>query len=151
MTPVAPESNGLAARPVFAKPWHATVFGLVVSLHSDGRFSWPDWVAAYARRDQASPDRAGECVEDGYYRRVLETLQDILAAQDQVTSEALRTMDDAWRRAYLATPHGEPVELENALAGTVRDDHKHGHTHHHGTGAALRPRLEPVAISPARH
>jgi nitrile hydratase accessory protein len=136
-------------RPVFAQPWHATAFGLVVTLHRSDVFTWPEWVAAYARRDRLSPDREDEPVEDGYYRRVVETLQDILAASGAVPPEALAEMEEAWRRAYLATPHGQPVELENGTVGAACGTaHHHHHDHHHHEHSG-RSRARPVAVAPA--
>jgi nitrile hydratase accessory protein len=140
-------------RAAFQKPWHATGFAILLSLHRAGLFSWPEWVDAFSSRDRMSPDRAGECVEDGYYRRVLETVEDLLSGKGMMTAQALAAMDDAWRRAYLGTPHGMPVELSNAVA--VKDDHNHhDHSerhHRHPTSARIpaRERAIPVAISPA--
>jgi hypothetical protein len=56
----------------------------------------------------------------------------------------------AWRRAYLATPHGHPVDL--AAAGDIDPDdgqdgdrdHIHQHGHH------LMPQRTPVAVCPSR-
>jgi hypothetical protein len=56
----------------------------------------------------------------------------------------------AWRRAYLATPHGHAVDL--ATAGDIGPDdghvgdHDHIHQHRHN----LMPQRAPIAISPAR-
>ena len=32
--------------PVFAEPWQAQAFALVVRLHAEGAFTWTEWAAA---------------------------------------------------------------------------------------------------------
>lgn len=95
----------------FDEPWHAQVFALTVALSEAGRFSWPEWTAAFG----ATLARHGLARElDGgadYYAAWLETLERLLASlglAEPVQVEALR---DAWEAAYLATPHGKPVRL----------------------------------------
>ena len=53
---------------------------------------------------------------------------------------------ETWRKAYLNTPHGQPVELHHAAAAPSAAAHHHGHDHgHHEHGAP-----KPVNVSPAR-
>ena len=35
--------------PVFASPWQAQIFSLVVGLHESGCFSWNEWAEALSR------------------------------------------------------------------------------------------------------
>ena len=35
--------------PVFAEPWQAEAFALVVALHERGLFSWAEWAEALSR------------------------------------------------------------------------------------------------------
>ena len=45
--------------PVFAEPWQAHAFALVLQLHERGLFTWPEWADALAqqiREAQAAGD-----------------------------------------------------------------------------------------------
>lgn len=45
------------AGPVFAEPWQAQAFALVVALHALGVFSWKDWTLRLAAELEAhAPD-----------------------------------------------------------------------------------------------
>ncbi|WP_280379481.1 hypothetical protein [Pseudomonas sp. BN515] len=56
-----------------------------------------------------------------------------LAGADDIAQRAAE-----WRRAYLNTPHGQPVMLANAYCPPTHD-----HAH-------LSPKRSPVAVSPAQ-
>ncbi len=45
---------------VFAEPWEAKAFALVVSLYLAGHFSWPEWVATLSAEIAADKARAQE-------------------------------------------------------------------------------------------
>ena len=97
--------------PAFSEPWHAQVFALTVHLNEMGRFSWPDWAAAFsetlARHGLAKELDGG----DDYFLAWLETLETFLSTSgvtDKTEVEAIKT---AWETAYLNTPHGAPVTL----------------------------------------
>ena len=124
--------------PVFKEPWEAQAFSLVIALHESGVFSWSEWSDALAqaiRRDlhpggledvvQRVSEAVGEDVgdktsdqmeekedrRDSYYQHWLAALEHlaIVKGLSEVGELALRV--HAWREAYLATPHGQPVEL----------------------------------------
>lgn len=98
--------------PVFLEPWHAQVFALTVHLNETGRLPWPDWTQAFgatlARHGLKRDLDGGE----DYFAAWLETLEALLAEQGSVTPHEARVMRDAWERAYLRTPHGQPVRLD---------------------------------------
>ncbi|MFQ5940016.1 MAG: nitrile hydratase accessory protein, partial [Alphaproteobacteria bacterium] len=48
-----------------------------------------------------------------YYQAALAALERLLDRKGAVTAETLSDRRDAWARAYLATPHGQPVKLDN--------------------------------------
>ena len=124
--------------PVFKEPWEAQAFSLVIALHESGVFSWSEWSDALAqaiRRDlhpggledvvqrvseavgEDVVDKTGDQMEekedrrDSYYQHWLAALEHlaIVKGLSEVGELALRV--HAWREAYLATPHGQPVEL----------------------------------------
>lgn len=97
--------------PVFEAPWHAQVFALTVGLNEAGMFAWPDWTkrfsATLARHGQGRDLNGGE----DYFIAWLETLELFLSDLGHTGPEEVTRLRDAWRAAYLSTPHGEPVRL----------------------------------------
>ena len=93
----------------FAAPWEAQVFALVVSLQEAGLFTWADWAERLGR--QIRPADAAERAAD--YGAWLATLETILAERGMAAAEAVATRTEAFLRAAAATPHGQPIRLEN--------------------------------------
>ena len=101
-----------AADPVFAEPWEAQAFALVVALHDRGLFDWSEWAEALA----AQTRHTGQAAD---YAAWLATLEGLLAARGIAAPERLAARRAAFARAAAATPHGEPILLANdPLAGT---------------------------------
>jgi nitrile hydratase accessory protein len=99
------------ATPLFAEPWEATAFALVVCLHRAGLFQWHEWVALLSVEIAAGPpDPTGA----RYYECWARALEALATRLGLVSPAALAGRCEAWRAAYLATPHGREVRLENA-------------------------------------
>ena len=96
--------------PVFAEPWQARAFAMVVSLHERGLYSWAEWADALAARIKAAPAAGYPDVGDSYYHHWLGALEDLLARRGIGADETARWRD-AWQHAANRTPHGEPIEL----------------------------------------
>lgn len=99
--------------PIFAEPWQAQAFAMTVALHQTGLFTWPEWAEALSqeiKRAQAEgdPDRG-----DTYYDHWLNALEALVIAKGVADETLLAALRDAWDRAADATPHGEPIVLEN--------------------------------------
>ncbi len=110
---VAPIPRGEDGAPVFREPWEAQAFAMTVALHERGLFSWPEWAEALSaaiRRAQGE----GDC-DDGstYYRHWLAALEALVGAKGIASEDTLAARRAAWDRAAHATPHGEPILLEN--------------------------------------
>lgn len=102
-----------APEPVFGEPWHAQVFALTVHMNEAGRFSWGDWVQRFSatlRRHGLDRDLDGG---EDYFRAWLETLESYLAEEGAVAPEEQQAMRSRWEAAYLATPHGAVVRLQD--------------------------------------
>ena len=71
-----PRANGEL---VFAEPWESRAFGMAVTLHDSGAFTWPTFQAALIARIAAweSGHPEGECWS--YYQQWLGALEDVLA------------------------------------------------------------------------
>ena len=51
---------------------------------------------------------------DTYYQHWINALEKICVSKDLVGLEDRRERKETWRRAYLNTPHGKPIELSAA-------------------------------------
>jgi nitrile hydratase accessory protein len=96
--------------PVFAKPWQAEAFALVVAAHERRLFSWNEWAAALST-EVKKPGVAADGSD--YYECWLRALETLLAGKGVAKSADVDTMTAAWQRAAHATPHGKPILLEN--------------------------------------
>ncbi|MEQ8479596.1 MAG: nitrile hydratase accessory protein [Hoeflea sp.] len=104
-----PADNGRSA-PVFAEPWQAQAFALAVALNERGLFSWSEWATALSR-ELAGPGAA----QDGgdYYAHWLAALETLLTEKGVAGPETVEALTTSWQRAARATPHGQPIRLEN--------------------------------------
>lgn len=108
--------------PVFASPWQAQIFSLVVGLHESGCFSWNEWAEALSREIAEDSNSGADGVKtheengpsDSYYRLWVSALEQILADKTILDSDEVRERVTQWRDAYLNTPHGAPVTLSMA-------------------------------------
>jgi nitrile hydratase accessory protein len=110
---VAPLPRDGDGEPVFREPWEAQAFAMTLALHERGLFTWSEWAAVLAaaiRRAQGQ----GDC-DDGstYYRHWLAAIEDLVGRKGIADEETLASRRAAWDRAAHATPHGEPIRLEN--------------------------------------
>lgn len=102
-----------APEPAFSEPWQAQVFAVTVHLNEAGHFTWPDWAARFSetlKRHGLQKELDGG---EDYFNAWLETLEAFL--QDLGLSEAAEVarVKQDWERAYLSTPHGQPVTLSD--------------------------------------
>lgn len=100
-----------AEGPVFAEPWQAHAFAIVLSLHERGLFTWPEWADHLSRAIRAA-QRAGDPDNgDTYYQHWLDALEALLIDKGVAAPLALTALRQAWRLAAETTPHGQPIEL----------------------------------------
>ncbi|GGH22211.1 nitrile hydratase accessory protein [Cribrihabitans marinus] len=100
-----------APDPVFEQPWHAQVFAMTVHLNETGLFTWPEWTVRFSavlQRHGLARDLDGG---DDYFLAWLDTLESLLSDTAGTEPGEIDALRDAWRRAYLDTPHGTPVRL----------------------------------------
>ena len=110
---VAPVSRDGDGGPVFEAPWQANAFAVTLALHQRGVFTWTEWastLAAEIKRATAAGDPS-----DGstYYRHWLSAIEHLVVDKHVVTPADLDARRAAWHRAARATPHGQPILLEN--------------------------------------
>ena len=99
---------------LFEEPWQAQALALADTLTKAGVFTpsaWSDALGAALRRAEAAgrPDTPAT-----YYAAVVAALEELLETSGTLTHETVAERQEAWRRAYLETPHGQPVELRRS-------------------------------------
>ncbi len=96
---------------VFAAPWEAKAFALIIQLHQEGRFAWQEWVDALSGEIAAD---ASSLPHTPYYELWLAAAEKLVSAKALVTTETLAATRQALHDAQAAHTH----------------DHDHDHHHH---------------------
>lgn len=96
---------------VFDAPWQAQAFALTVHLHERGLFEWGEWVEHFSAILKA--EQLEDSSNDDYYRCWLKALEALLASKGLADGSTIEAVTNAWHRAARATPHGQPILLEN--------------------------------------
>ena len=99
--------------PVFQEPWHAQLFALTVYLNETGHFDWPDWAVSFSevlKRHGLQKELNGG---DDYFHAWLATLEAFLEERELTNAGDVADLKRAWEKAYLSTPHGDPVRLSD--------------------------------------
>lgn len=97
--------------PVFEEGWQAQVLALAFNLVDRGQFTSTQWSEALGAELERANERGETDDSATYYQAVLTALEKLLHAQDSLSSQVVDQRTEAWRAAYLRTPHGKPVEL----------------------------------------
>jgi len=97
--------------PTFSAPWEAQAFAMAVRLHEAGVFEWSEWAAALSAEIERAQAIGDPDLGDTYYLHWLNALERLAAEKGLVELSELAARKEAWRDAYLATPHGQPVTL----------------------------------------
>lgn len=96
--------------PVFSEPWEASAFALVVGLHEKNVFAWSEWAEVLGEvLKNESPGTP-------YYQSWLQALEMILEQKTVLNADEIASRSEEWAAAVKATPHGQPIELENGFA-----------------------------------
>ena len=97
--------------PVFKEPWQAQAFAVAVSLCEQGYFSWSEWVEQFSAQVKLAQQSGDPDLGDTYYNHWLKSLEVIVSEKQIIAISELKARKEAWREAYLRTPHGKSVEL----------------------------------------
>ena len=106
-----PGAASSPTNPVFAEPWQARAFALVLKLSEQDHFTWDEWTTALARELKAVADRGEPDDGSRYYHHWLAALETLVIKKGLANPTALSERKEAWSDAYRRTPHGKPVEL----------------------------------------
>lgn len=104
-------SDHLMEQPVFREPWEAQVFALVTALIEQGALSSSEWSQTLGSAIKSAQQQGDPDTGDTYYQHWIAALEMVLAEKELASAEEIQTLIEAWRKAYLTTPHGQPVEL----------------------------------------
>lgn len=87
---------------VFAAPWEAKAFALVVHLHQQGRFEWQEWVDALS--GEVAADRERE-PHTPYYELWLSAAEKLIGGKGLIAPERLAAERDALFAARADAAH----------------------------------------------
>jgi hypothetical protein len=119
LLPRYPNGNG----PIFESPWHAEVLAIADTLIGARLFTADEWSEALGTQLREARDRDLPDDSPNYYHCALRALEMLVARHAPQVSMVLADRVEQWRRAYLNTPHGQPVELAAGSEGS----HDHAH------------------------
>ena len=97
--------------PAFAEAWQAELLALGNALTEAGVFSPTEWSEALGAELQRASARGEPDDQNTYYGAALSALDRLIERDGRIKLEVLAGRTEQWRRAYLHTPHGKPVEL----------------------------------------
>ena len=98
--------------PVFDEPWQAQALGLAFSLAERGVYSPAQWSRKWGAAHRRLLSDGAADTPQTYYEAVVYALEGLLDETNACTSGIVEQRTQTWRRAYLNTPHGKPVQLE---------------------------------------
>jgi nitrile hydratase accessory protein len=81
---------------------------MTVKLHEGGHFTWAEWAEILGAEIRAQSDRP-------YYESWLAALEVVVERKGLMGNKERLNRIDAWDRAAHATPHGQPILLENGM------------------------------------
>lgn len=99
--------------PVFDEAWQAQLLAMVDQMISNGVFSNALWSDTLGQNLKDAEARGQADDIDTYYAAVLAAFETLLAQSSDISNETITDKKQAWERAYLSTPHGQPVMLKD--------------------------------------
>jgi nitrile hydratase accessory protein len=97
--------------PTFDEPWQAQSLAIADRLVDAGVVTATAWAEALGFEIQSAARAGAADNADTYYRAVLGAVEKLLRQIEIIGRAELDARVEAWRQAYLSTPHGKPVEL----------------------------------------
>ena len=98
--------------PIFDEAWQAQALAMADSLVKSGLFSANDWSNALGQSLKESANRADIDSQLTYYQSVLKTLEQLIEDHSEIDAALMDSKRQDWEKAYLNTPHGQPVTLD---------------------------------------
>lgn len=98
----------------FREPWEAHAFAIVIKLHERGAFTWKEWADALSGQISKAQGEGDPDNGDTYYHHWLCAVETLVAQKGLSSADELHQYRDAWDCAADRTPHGQPIELQQA-------------------------------------
>ncbi len=105
--------------PVFNAPWEASAFALAVRLSEQGHFTWQEWATVLSTEITRAQEGGDPDLGDTYYHHWVQALERLCSEKALVSPPDMDQRKEDWRRAYLNTPHGKPIELSASSVPSV--------------------------------
>jgi len=99
--------------PIFDEAWQPQLLAMVDQLISEGVFSNSLWSETLGENLRAAQAAGKNDDVDTYYEAVLNSFEFLLNQSSNISTESIDDKQQAWERAYLSTPHGQPVKLKD--------------------------------------
>ncbi|MEM7564992.1 MAG: nitrile hydratase accessory protein [Pseudomonadota bacterium] len=100
--------------PVFDEAWQAEALAIADALVRNGMFSAAAWSEALGETLGVAQEEQRPDNQETYYECVLETLEKLIEKHSEIDQQAMKNTRELWEKAYLATPHGQPVSLDDS-------------------------------------
>lgn len=97
--------------PVFDEAWQAQALAMADTLVKKGTFSAEEWAATLGAELRSAADTGAPDNAQTYYLAVLAALENLLDKAGAAVGREVDARREEWNRAYLNTPHGQPVKL----------------------------------------
>ena len=97
---------------LFEEAWHAQTLALADTMVQAGIFSAGDWAKTLGAALKIAGENGAPDTTETYYHCAIDALEQLVAGGTPINAVTLSERKNTWERAYLATPHGQPVKLE---------------------------------------
>ena len=99
------------SEPTFDEPWQAQALAIADTLVDAGIFSATEWAETLGAELRSAASAGAPDNADIYYGAILAAMENLLQRSEMMDKLELTSRVEEWRKAYLSTPHGKPVEL----------------------------------------
>jgi hypothetical protein len=100
--------------PIFGEPWHAQVLAMADLLVQNDTITQLNWTETLGRELQVAKSAGSPDNTETYFRAALSALEHLIVEAKGVSSLELDLRQEEWEHAYLTTPHGQPVVLNQS-------------------------------------
>lgn len=84
-----------------------------MSLQEEGLVTATEWSEALGAAIRRAQENGDPDTGETYYLHVLDAIETLLAEKNIIARAEMSSRKDDWEAAFRATPHGEPVVLDN--------------------------------------
>ncbi len=103
--------KNLDGTPVFEQEWQAQVLAMADAMIANKSIEPTGWSEAFGARLAQAHAAGRQDDMETYYAVALDTLETLMTSQGALTKVEISKRREAWKQAYLRTPHGQPVKL----------------------------------------